>query len=67
MVEMIRKNIDEYKDLLIFIKQDYDTACDRFVGYMMCLRDLNLITIEESTTEITRFCMNYPHVEKEEN
>ena len=67
MVEMIRKNIDEFKDLLIFKKDTYDTSCDRFIGYMLCLRDLNLITFEEYTIEITRFCMYYPHVEKEKN
>lgn len=66
MVEMIKDNIKRYKDFLIYKKLAYDNACDKFIGYMLCLRDLNLITFEESTSEITRFCMNYPHVEKEE-
>lgn len=66
MLEMVREKIEGMVNFLKDEKIEYKRACSLLNGYLMALREFNLITSEESHKIISDFCLDYFDVSKEE-
>ena len=66
MQNMVREKIEGMIEFLKDEKIEYKRACSLLNGYLMALREFNLITSEESHETISKFCLDYFDVSKEE-
>ena len=66
MLEMVKDKIEEMINFLKKEKVEYKRANAVLNGYLIALREFNLITFEEGSNLISKFCVDYLEASKED-
>lgn len=66
MLDMVKEKIEKMIKFLKDMDLEYKRACSLLNGYLIALRDFNLIIAEESYEILSKFCLDYFDVSKEE-